>query len=117
MNILLTGGAGYIGSHTAVLLLNAGHKVFIVDNFCNSHASTISIIEKITEKTLTYLEGDIRDTSLIIELLESREVEAVVHLAGLKSVGESAERHIENYDNNEQGAISLLQAKQATRVE
>jgi UDP-glucose 4-epimerase len=117
MNILLTGGAGYIGSHTAVLLLNAGHKVFIVDNFCNSHASTISIIEKITEKTLTYLEGDIRDTNLIIELLESRKVEAVVHLAGLKSVGESAERPLEYYANNVQGSISLLQAMQATGVD
>jgi len=117
MNILLTGGAGYIGSHTAVLLLNAGHKVFIVDNFCNSHASTISIIEKITEKTLTYLEGDIRDTNLIIELLESRKIEAVVHLAGLKSVGESAERPLEYYANNVQGSISLLQAMQATGVD
>ena len=117
MNILLTGGAGYIGSHTAVLLLNAGHKVFIVDNFCNSHASTISIIEKITEKTLTYLEGDIRDTNLIIELLESRKVEAVVHLAGLKSVGESAERPLEYYANNVQGSISLLQAMQASGVD
>jgi UDP-glucose 4-epimerase len=117
MNILLTGGAGYIGSHTAVLLLNAGHKVFIVDNFCNSHASTISIIEKITEKTLTYLEGDIRDTNLIIELLESRKIEAVVHLAGLKSVGESAERPLEYYANNVQGSISLLQAMQASGVD
>jgi dTDP-glucose 4,6-dehydratase len=117
MNILLTGGAGYIGSHTAVLLLNAGHKVFIVDNFCNSHASTISIIEKITEKTLPYLEGDIRDTNLIIELLESRKIEAVVHLAGLKSVGESAERPLEYYANNVQGSISLLQAMQASGVD
>jgi len=117
MNILLTGGAGYIGSHTAVLLLNAGHKVFIVDNFCNSHASTISIIEKITEKTLPYLEGDIRDTNLIIELLESRKIEAVVHLAGLKSVGESAERPLEYYANNVQGSISLLQAIQASGVD
>jgi UDP-glucose 4-epimerase len=117
MNILLTGGSGYIGSHTAVLLLNAGHKVFIVDNFCNSHASTISIIEKITEKTLPYLEGDIRDTNLIIELLESRKIEAVVHLAGLKSVGESAERPLEYYANNVQGSISLLQAMQASGVD
>jgi len=116
MNILLTGGAGYIGSHAAVLMLNAGHKVSILDNFSNSHASTISVIEKITEKILTCIDGDIRDTKLIIELLESRKIEAVVHLAGLKSVGESAERPLEYYANNVQGSISLLQAMQACGV-
>jgi UDP-glucose 4-epimerase len=97
-------------------MLNAGHKVSILDNFSNSHASTISVIEKITEKILTCIDGDIRDTKLIIELLESRKIEAVVHLAGLKSVGESAERPLEYYANNVQGSISLLQAMQACGV-
>lgn len=112
MNILLTGGAGYIGSHTAILLLNAGHKVFIVDNFCNSHTSTISIIEKITGKKLTCVKGDIRNTNLITELLKTNKIESVVHLAGLKAVGESAINPLEYYANNVQGSISLLQAMQ-----
>jgi UDP-glucose 4-epimerase len=116
MNILLTGGAGYIGSHTTVLLLNAGHKVFIADNFCNSHTSTISIIEKLTGKKLTCIKGDVRNTNLIIELLKTNKIESVVHMAGLKSVGESAINPLEYYANNVQGAISLLLAMQECRV-
>jgi len=116
MNILLTGGAGYIGSHTAVLLLNAGHQVFIVDNFCNSHVSTIPAIEKITGKEFTCVEGDVRDTNLISGLLKTREIEAAIHFAGLKAVGESLENPLEYYANNVQGAISLLQAMQECGV-
>jgi len=116
MNILLTGGAGYIGSHTAVLLLNAGHQVFIVDNFCNSHVSTISAIEKITGKEFTCVEGDVRDTNLISGLLKTRKIEAVIHFAGLKAVGESSENPLAYYANNVQGTISLLQGMQECGV-
>ena len=117
MNILLTGGAGYIGSHTAVLLLNAGNQVFIVDNFCNSHVSTISAIEIITGKTLTCVDGDVRNTALLIALLKTNKIEAVVHFAGLKAVGESSENPLEYYANNVQGTISLLQAMQECGVD
>jgi len=116
MNILLTGGAGYIGSHTAVLLLNAGHQVFILDNFCNSHVSTISAIEKITGKAVTYVEGDIRDTYLIIDLLKTKKIDAAIHFAGLKAVGDSSVNPLDYYANNVQGTISLLQAMQECRV-
>ena len=117
MNILLTGGAGYIGSHTAVLLLNAGHQVFIVDNFCNSHLSIISSIKKITGETLICIDGDVRDTDLLIGLLKANKIEAVIHFAGLKSVGESSKNPLEYYANNVQGTISLLQAMQECGVD
>ena len=117
MKILLTGGAGYIGSHTAVLLMNAGHQVFIVDNFCNSHISIVPKIEKITGKSLACIDGDVRDTNLIINLLKTNKIEAVVHFAGLKAVGESSENPLEYYTNNVQGTISLLQAMQECGVD
>ena len=116
MNILLTGGAGYIGSHIAILLLSAGHRVLIVDNFCNCHASAISAIETISGKKITSIKADIRNTSTLIQLLRSEEIEAVIHLAGLKAVGESTIHPLEYYANNVQGAISLLQAMQESRV-
>ncbi|MBT8574519.1 UDP-glucose 4-epimerase GalE [Polynucleobacter paneuropaeus] len=116
MNILLTGGAGYIGSHTAVILLNAGHKVFVVDNFCNSHVSTISAIQKITGKSLPYFESDIRNTDLLIDVLRNNQIEAVVHFAGLKAVGESTHNPLEYYANNVQGTISLVQAMQECAI-
>lgn len=117
MNILLTGGAGYIGSHSAILLLSAGHQVFIVDNFCNSHVSAISAIETISGKKITSIEADIRNTGTLIQFLKSEGIEATVHLAGLKAVGESAINPLEYYANNVQGAISLLQAMQACNVD
>ena len=116
MNILLTGGAGYIGSHTAILLVSAGHQVFIIDNFCNSHVSAISAIEKISGKKITSIEADIRNTGALIQLIESEAIEAIVHLAGLKAVGESAINPLEYYANNVQGTISLLQAMQECSV-
>ena len=116
MNILLTGGAGYIGSHTAVLLLNEGYQVSIVDNFCNSHISTVSSVEKITGKKLTCIKGDVRDTKLLVETLHSKRIDSVIHFAGLKSVGESAVSPLEYYANNVQGSISLLKAMQECDV-
>lgn len=110
MNILLTGGTGYIASHTAVTLTNAGHKVVLYDNLVNSNASVVSQLEKITGVKLPFVKGDIRDTDLLASTLKSYGAEAVIHFAGLKAVGESVQNPLEYYDNNVGGTISLLNA-------
>lgn len=110
MNILLTGGAGYIGSHTAVVLSEAGHEVVIYDNFCNSNRSVLSRLEKIVGKALVCVEGDIRDTTLLEKTFEQYQIEAVVHFAGLKAVGESIADPLKYYDNNVVGSLKLLEA-------
>ena len=91
MNILLTGGAGYIGSHTAVALSSAGHRVVIVDNFCNSQSESVQRIQQITGQLVTLVRGDVRDTPLINHTLQHYAIDAVIHFAGLKAVGESVE--------------------------
>ena len=110
MNILLTGGTGYIASHTAVTLINSGHKVVLYDNLVNSNASVVSKLEKITGVRLPFIEGDIRNTYLLASTLKSYGVEAVIHFAGLKAVGESVQNPLQYYANNVGGAISLLNA-------
>lgn len=116
MNILLTGGAGYIGSHTAVALSQAGHEVVLLDNFCNSKKSVLGRLQKIVGKALPCVEGDIRDTALVIKTVQDYKIGAVIHFAGLKAVGESIEKPIEYYANNVQGTISLLEAMKSTKV-
>lgn len=116
MNILLTGGAGYIGSHTAVSLTEAGHQPIIFDNFSNSSPTVVSCIEEITKTTIPVIAGDILDSALLIEVLLKHSVDAVIHFAGLKSVGESVKAPVAYYANNVQGTISLLQAMQAVQV-
>jgi UDP-glucose 4-epimerase len=116
MQILLTGGAGYIGSHAAVVLADAGHQVVLYDNFSNSSPGVVQRIEEITKSPITIVEGDIRDTSLLVETIKNYEIVAVVHFAGLKAVGESVSEPIAYYANNVQGTISLLQAMQATKL-
>ena len=113
LNILLTGGAGYIGSHTAVLLQAAGHRVCIYDNFCNSDPSVVQTLQTITGQPFTLIQGDIRDTALLQQTLDAQHIDAVIHFAGLKAVGESATLPVEYYANNVQGTISLLQAMQS----
>lgn len=110
MKILLTGGAGYIGSHTAVVLSEAGHEVVIYDNFCNSDPSVLSRLEKILGKPLTCVEGDIRDTKLLEQTFRQYQIEAVIHFAGLKAVGESVINPLKYYDANVVGSLSLLKA-------
>ena len=110
MNILLTGGAGYIGSHTAVVLSEAGHEVILYDNFCNSDRSVLSRLEKILGKSLTCIEGDIRDIALLEKTFQQYQIEAVIHFAGLKSVGESVADPLKYYDNNVVGSLKLLEA-------
>jgi UDP-glucose 4-epimerase len=116
MNILLTGGAGYIGSHTAVALSEAGHEVVILDNFCNSQKSVLTRLHQILGKELICIDGDIRNTSLVVKVLKDHQIDAVIHFAGLKAVGESVQMPIEYYANNVQGTISLLEAMKSTGV-
>ncbi|QWD04207.1 UDP-glucose 4-epimerase GalE [Polynucleobacter paneuropaeus] len=116
MNILLTGGAGYIGSHTAVALSEAGHEVVILDNFCNSHKSVLTRLQQILGKELTCIEGDIRNMALVAKVLNDHYIDAVIHFAGLKAVGESVQMPIEYYANNVQGTISLLGAMKLSNV-
>ncbi|WP_050476270.1 UDP-glucose 4-epimerase GalE [Herbaspirillum rhizosphaerae] len=116
MNILVTGGAGYIGSHTCVELLNAGHQVVVFDNFCNSFPEASRRVEKITGKTLTLIEGDIRDRAALEQALRQYQCDAVIHFAGLKAVGESVAKPLEYYDNNVVGTVRLLEAMQAAGV-
>ena len=116
MNILLTGGAGYIGSHTAVVLSEAGHEVVLLDNFCNSRKSVLERLQKIAGKALPCVECDVRDTALVAKALQDYKIDAVIHFAGLKAVGESVEKPIDYYANNVQGTISLLEAMKSTNV-
>jgi UDP-glucose 4-epimerase len=116
VNILLTGGAGYIGSHTAVVLTQAGHEAVLLDNFCNSKKSVLERLQKILGKALRCVEGDVRDIALVTKILQDHKIDAVIHFAGLKAVGESVEKPIEYYANNVQGAINLLEAMKSTNV-
>ena len=110
MSILVTGGAGYIGTHTCVELLNAGHDVVIFDNFTNSHPEALKRVEKITGRKLTFVEGDIRDQTALETTLRRHGCRAVIHFAGLKAVGESVEKPLDYYDNNVIGSHRLLMA-------
>jgi UDP-glucose 4-epimerase len=116
VNILLTGGAGYIGSHAAVALAEAGHSVIILDNFCNSNLMVLQGLKKILNKEVVCVQGDIRDTALVTQVLNQYFIDAVIHFAGLKAVSESVKKPIEYYGNNVQGAISLIQAMGLARV-
>jgi len=110
MNILLTGGMGYIGSHAAVELLQAGHCVVLYDNLCNSEIGVLALIEQITGKTPIFIRADIRERKTLTDALKHHAIEAVIHFAGLKAVGESVEKPIEYYANNVEGTVSLLEA-------
>lgn len=116
MNILLTGGTGYIGSHTAVVLSQAGHEVVLLDNFCNSSPSVLERLEEILGKALPCIEGDVRDTDVVEKVLREYKIDAVIHFAGLKAVSESVANPVLYYTNNVQGSISLLQAMQKVGV-
>ena len=116
MNILLTGGTGYIGSHTAVVLAEAGHHVVLFDNFCNSQPDVAQRLHTLTGQALPLVEGDVRNTALLTHTLQAHQIGAVIHFAGLKAVGESVAQPLAYYANNVQGSISLLQAMQAAQV-
>ncbi|MFX1825107.1 UDP-glucose 4-epimerase GalE [Acinetobacter sp. AS5] len=114
--ILVTGGAGYIGSHTCVELLNAGHEVVVLDNLCNSSAESLNRVKKLTQKSLTFVEGDIRNSQLLDQVFQQQSIDAVIHFAGLKAVGESQQIPLAYFDNNIAGSISLVQAMQRAQV-
>lgn len=110
MKILITGGAGYIGSHTAVQALNNSHDVIILDNLSNSSFIALSRIEEITNKNLTFIEGDIRDRELLDKILTEHKIDAVIHFAGLKAVGESHKFPLDYYDVNINGTLQLTKS-------
>lgn len=110
MTVLVTGGAGYIGSHTCLELLNEGQDVLVLDNFANSSRESLDRVMDLTGKTLTLVEGDIRDRSLLDRLFSENDIKSVVHFAGLKAVGESTQIPLDYFENNVSGSVTLLQA-------
>lgn len=116
MKILLTGGTGYIGSHTAIILQQLGHQVLLYDNLSNSTDSVLEKLIQITGQEIRFIRGDVRDTELLRSSLISNNINAVIHFAGLKAVGESVAKPIDYYANNVQGTISLLQTMQSAQV-
>lgn len=109
MNILVTGGAGYIGSHTVVELLNSGHTVVVVDNLANSSLESIKRAEEITGKNVIFYQLDIRDKRALKNVLSTNTIDAVIHFAGLKAVGESTKKPLDYYHTNVYGSIVLLE--------
>jgi len=116
VNILLTGGTGYIGSHTAVILINAGHRVILFDNLSNSQRSVVGHLQTIVGKPVAFVHGDVRDTALVSATIKKYEIDSAIHFAGLKSVGESASKPVAYFSANVQGTISLLSAMQENQV-
>jgi UDP-glucose 4-epimerase len=114
MNVLLTGGAGYIGSHMAVALAQTGHQPVVLDNFCNSKPSVMSRLAALCGEALPLVEADVRDTAAVAQALNEYRIEAVVHFAALKAVGESVAKPLLYFENNVGGLLSLLKAMQST---
>ena len=116
MRILLTGGAGYIGSHTAIVLTKLGHQVFLYDNLSTSGDNVVERLNYLTGQEMCFIRGDVLNTELLRRTLEANSIEAVIHFAGLKAVGESAKQPIDYFTNNIQGTISLLQAMNFVQI-
>lgn len=116
MNILVTGGAGYIGSHTTLLLLQVGHNVLVLDNFSNSNPEALNRVAKLAGRAPQIIEGDIRNSDLLDQLFSNHAIDAVIHFAGLKAVGESVAKPLDYYDNNVLGSLRLLQAMKRNNV-
>ena len=116
MSILVTGGAGYIGSHTAVELLNAGYDVVIADNFCNSHPEVLNRIAALTGKQPVFYEADVRDAAALNNIFSQHNIESVIHFAGLKAVGESTRLPLKYYQNNIAATLTLCEVMQQHNV-
>ena len=116
MNILLTGGTGYIGSHAAIVLAAAGHRVVLYDNLSNSRADVVATLQEITGQSLPFVQADIRDSEKVAATLRNYKIDAVIHFAGFKAVGESVEKPLEYYDNNICGTTGLLRAMVACNI-
>ena len=108
-NILITGGAGYIGSHTALELLNQGYQVTVFDNLSNSSVESLKRVEELTGKTIAFYEGDVCDAEALKALFAKESIDAVIHCAALKAVGESVRKPLEYYRNNIAGTLTLLE--------
>ena len=116
MNVLLTGGAGYIGSHTAIELINSGHNVIVVDNLVNSSEESIKRVREITDKEIVFYKSDVRDANALRDIFKAHQINAVIHFAGLKAVGESVAKPIEYYRNNIDSTLSLLDVMNEFKV-
>lgn len=116
MTILVTGGAGYIGSHTCIELLNQGHKVVVVDNLVNSHSESLQRVEELTGKNIPFYAVDLSNEAEITNVFSEHSIEAVIHFAGLKAVGESVEQPLRYYDNNIKSTLVLCKLMQAFSV-
>ena len=116
MNVLVTGGAGYIGSHTCVELLENGYNVIVIDNLCNSNPKSLQRVETITGKAVTFYEGDVRDEALLRQIFAKHSIDCIIHFAGLKAVGESVEKPWMYYDNNLNTTLTLTKVMQDVGV-
>ncbi|MGL4380577.1 UDP-glucose 4-epimerase GalE [Vibrio misgurnus] len=116
MSVLITGGIGYIGSHTCVQMIEAGLEPIIVDNLCNAKAEVLNRIEALTGKKPTFYQGDVRDEALLDSIFAAHRIQAVIHFAGLKAVGESVIKPLEYYDNNVNGSLVLLRSMRKAGV-
>ena len=114
--ILITGGAGYIGSHTALELLKEGYEVVVYDNLCNSSQESMKRVEELTGKTITFYEGDILNAETLKAMFEKEQVDAVIHCAALKAVGESVRKPLEYYQNNITGTLTLMKVMREVGV-
>ena len=116
MTILVTGGAGYIGTHTVVELLNAGSEVIVLDNLSNSSIEALNRVEQITGKTVTFYQGDILNKALLQKVFSDHAIDSVIHFAGLKAVGESVAKPLKYYENNVTGTLILCQVMAEFKV-
>lgn len=116
MAVLVTGGAGYIGSHTCVQLLEAGYDIVVIDNLSNSKMEAVRRVKELTGKDFAFIKGDIRDSALLDEIFRKYDIESVVHFAGLKAVGESVSVPLRYYHNNVTGSIMLFESMQRNGV-
>ncbi len=116
MNILVTGGAGYIGSHTIVELLNDGHYVIVIDNLSNSNRESLRRVETITGKQIEFHEADVRNADALVAIFNTHDIDAVIHFAGLKAVGESVSKALHYYKNNLESTLTLLDQMKRSEV-
>ncbi|NOH61309.1 UDP-glucose 4-epimerase GalE [Vibrio sp. RE88] len=116
MNVLVTGGMGYIGSHTCIQMIEAGMTPVLFDNLYNSKKSVLERVEQVTGVAPSFIEGDIRDKQTLVAAMKAHQISAVIHFAGLKAVGESVEKPLEYYDNNVNGTLVLVDAMREAGV-
>ena len=116
MTILITGGAGYIGSHTALELLNEGYDVVVYDNLCNSSRESLRRVEELTGKQIRFYEGDVQEEKALTDMFKEQRIDAVIHCAALKAVGESVQKPLEYYQNNISGTLTLMKVMREVGV-